>query len=160
RTRPGTLARRLPMAALLALALGAAVAAPASAAWPVASRSSYVSQYFHRGHPADDIAAARGTRIVPVLSGRVVFAGWKAKRGRYQVWVAHGDGLYTAYYHMRREVSWRGRWVSRGSSTLGYVGATGCATGPHTHVEVWHGYPWHSGSYRVNPWRYIDSGIY
>jgi hypothetical protein len=25
---------------------------------------------------------------------------------------------------------------------------------------VWRGYPWSSGSYRVNPWTYIDSGTY
>jgi murein DD-endopeptidase MepM/ murein hydrolase activator NlpD len=110
--------------------------------------------------PADDIAAPRGTRIVPIYSGRVVFAGWRSNCGGYQVWVYHGGSLYTAYYHMSHEVSWKGRWVSRSSSTLGYVGTSGCATGPHTHVEVWHGYPWHAGSYRVNPWRYIDSGSF
>jgi len=152
--------RRVSFAALLALLLGVAVVAPAAAAWPVANRSSYVSQYYHRTHRADDIASARGTRIVPVYSGRVVFAGWRSNCGGYQVWVYHGNGLYTGYYHMSRETSWKGRWVSKSSSTLGYVGATGCATGPHLHVEVWHGYPWRSGSYRVNPWSYIDSGTY
>ena len=155
-----TLRRRLPMAALLALVLGAAVATPTSASWPVASRGSYISQYFHRGHPADDIAADRGVRIVPILSGKVVFAGWKSNCGGYQVWVYHGGGLYSAYYHMSHETSWRGRWVSKSTSTLGYVGASGCASGPHTHVEMWRGYPWRSGSYRVNPWRWIDSGTY
>jgi murein DD-endopeptidase MepM/ murein hydrolase activator NlpD len=160
RVPAGSRLRRIPFAALLALLLIGAVAAPASAAWPVASRSSYISQYFHRGHPADDVAAARGTRIVPMLSGRVVFAGWKSNCGGYQVWVSHGNGIYTAYYHMSKEVSWAGRSVTRQESTLGYVGETGCATGPHLHVEVWHGYPWRSGSYRVSPWGYIDSGTY
>ncbi len=160
RTPAGSRVRRVPMAALLAVLLVGAVAAPASAAWPVASRSSYISQYFHRGHRADDIAASRGTRIVPIRTGRVVFAGWKSNCGGYQVWVYHGSGLYTAYYHMSHETSWKGRWVTRSTTTIGYVGATGCATGPHTHVEVWKGYPWRSGSYRVNPYGYIDSGSY
>jgi murein DD-endopeptidase MepM/ murein hydrolase activator NlpD len=160
RPSAGSRLHRVGFSTLLAVLLGVAVVAPASAAWPVASRSSYISQPFHRGHPADDIAAARGTRIVPIFSGRVVFAGWKSNCGGYQVWVYHGGGLYTAYYHMKHETSWRGRWVTKSSSTLGYVGMTGCATGPHTHVEVWHGYPWRSGSYRVNPWTYIDRGTY
>ena len=93
-------------------------------------------------------------------SGRVVFAGWKSNCGGYQVWVSHGGGLYSAYYHMKRETSWKGRAVTRSTSTLGYLGASGCASGPHLHVEVWRGYPWRSGSYRVNPWNYIDSGSY
>jgi len=126
----------------------------------VASRSSYISQAYHRGHRADDIAAPRGTRILPIYSGRVVFAGWKSNCGGYQVWVYHGNGLYTAYYHMKRETSWKGRWVTRQTSTLGYVGTSGCASGPHVHTEVWKGYPWRSGSYRVNPFSYIDSGTY
>src|SRR4029078_9485689 len=111
-------------------------------------------------NPPADIAAPRGERIVPIRSGRVVFAGWKSNCGGYQVWVSHGDGLYSAYYHMVRESSSRGEWVTGGRETLGWVGASGCATGPHLHIEVWKGYPWHSGSYRGNPWGVIDNGAY
>ena len=154
RTARGALATGLAALLLLAAAL------PAGASWPVASRASYVSQGYHSRHRADDIAASRGTRIIPARSGTVVFAGWRSNCGGYQVWVSHGGGLYTAYYHMSRETSWKGRSVTRGLSTLGYVGASGCASGPHLHVEVWRGFPWRSGSYRVNPWPYIDSGTY
>jgi murein DD-endopeptidase MepM/ murein hydrolase activator NlpD len=146
----------------IAAALTVALILPAVvlSAWPVADRHSYISQGFQKGHRADDIAAPGGTEVVPMKSGRVVFAGWKKNCGGYQVWLAHGNGLYSAYYHMRKEISWRGRAVTRQSSTLGYVGATGCATGPHLHLEVWRGYPWRSGSYRVSPWGYINSGTY
>ncbi|HEX5826734.1 MAG TPA: M23 family metallopeptidase [Candidatus Limnocylindrales bacterium] len=154
-SRPRTLVA-IAAAGLLALA----VVLPAVASWPVASRSSYLSRGYSSSHRADDIAAPRGTRIVPIRSGRVVFAGWKSNCGGYQVWVGHGNGLYSAYYHMSRETSWSGRYVSRQESTLGYVGTSGCVTGSHLHVEVWKGYPWRSGSYRVNPWNYIDSGTY
>ena len=163
---PG-LSRRLPrrptraaLAAALAALLVLAAALPADASWPVASRSSYVSQGYHSRHRADDIAASSGTRIIPIRSGTVVFAGWRSNCGGHQVWVSHGGGLYTAYYHLSREATWRGRSVTRGLSTLGYVGASGCASGAHLHVEVWRGFPWRSGSYRVNPWAYIDSGTY
>lgn len=152
--------RRTALSGVLAVLLVLGAALPATASWPVASRSSYLSQGYHSGHRADDIAAPRGTRIVPVRSGTVVFAGWRSNCGGYQVWVSHGGGLYSAYYHMSRETAYRGRVVTRALSTLGYVGTSGCATGPHLHVEVWRGYPWRSGSYRVNPWNYIDSGSY
>lgn len=120
--------------------------------WPV---RGHVSQWFSRRHRAIDIAAPSGSRIVPIRSGRTVFAGWRNNDGGYQVWVYHGRGLYSAYYHMRREVSYRGERVTGCRETIGYVGATGHATGPHLHLEVWLGYPWRSGSRRVNPAKYL-----
>lgn len=145
----------------LTLALAVAVIVPTvtSAAWPVASRTSYVSQRFHDGHRGLDIAATRGTTVVPIASGKVVFAGWKRNCGGYQVWIRHSSGRYTAYYHLARETTYAGDWVG-GSTRIGTVGSTGCASGPHVHVEVWTGMPWRSGSYRVNPWRYVMSGYW
>lgn len=151
---------RAALAAAMAALLLATAALPASASWPVASRNSYRSQGFHAGHRANDIAAARGTRVVPIRSGTVVFAGWRSNCGGWQVWISHGNGLYSAYYHLSRETTASGRYVSRQSTTIGYVGTSGCVTGSHLHIEVWRGYPWRSSSYRVNPWNYIDSGYY
>src|SRR5215213_5862162 len=136
------------IAAALVVAFVLPVAVLAS--WPVANRSSYVSQGYHSYHKADDIASYSGTRVVPMRSGHVVFAGWKNNCGGYQVWVSHGNGLYSAYYHLRSEVSYKGQPVYGQKTTIGYVGMTGCATGNHLHMEVWRGYPWASGSYRVN----------
>jgi len=146
----------------IAAALVVALVLPVAtmAAWPVANRYSYVSQGYHSYHKADDIASYSGTRVVPMRSGKVVFAGWKRNCGGYQVWVSHGNGLYSAYYHLRSESVSRGQWVTKSSTTLGRVGSTGCSTGPHLHFEVWRGFPWSSGSYRVRPWSYIDSGAY
>lgn len=135
--------------------------ATASAAWPIVDRSSYISQGYGWSHKALDIAAPYGTRVVPVRSGRVTFAGWRSNGGGYQVVVYHGNGLYSAYYHLSREVVYKGKWVYGQQTTLGYVGSSGKATGPHTHTEVWrNGSPWSSGAYRVNPWSYVDSGWY
>jgi murein DD-endopeptidase MepM/ murein hydrolase activator NlpD len=61
---------------------------------------------------------------------------------------------------MSSETVYRGKYVTAGTTRLGRVGQSGCASGPHVHVEVWRGYPWHSGSYRVRPWSFIDSGTY
>ena len=151
---------RLVLAVIAALLLVGLAGLPSSAAWPVATRDSYLSRGYSSGHRADDLAASRGARVVPVGTGRVVFAGWKSNCGGNQVWVAHGDGRYTAYYHLGKEVVYSGKPVTRQVTTLGYVGSSGCATGAHLHVELWKGFPWRSGSYRVNPWGAIDSGSY
>ena len=150
--------RKLTRALIAALALAIALPTATLATWPVASRSSYVSTGYSRSHPAYDIAAARGTRVMPIRNGRTIFAGYKNNCGGYQVWVSHGNGLYSAYYHLSREITWRGEPLTGGSEVIGYVGSSGCASGPHLHIEVWRGVPWRSGSYRINPWSFIDSG--
>ena len=151
--------RKLTFALSVALLATVLVPAAVSAAWPVASRSSYVSTWYSSSHPAIDIAAPQGTRVVPIGNGTVVFAGWKSNCGGYQVWVRNHD-VYSAYYHLSRINVHAGQAVTGQMTTLGLVGRTGCATGPHTHVEIWTHYPWASGSHRVNPWPYIDKGYY
>ena len=121
-------------------------------AWPVPG--GYISQYYHYSHPALDIAAPYGSRIIAAAAGTVVFAGWKNNGGGYQVWISHGSGLYTGYYHMSAVMVGTGQRVGRGTQ-IGRIGQTGWATGPHCHFEVWHGYPWEGSSYRVNPLIYL-----
>jgi murein DD-endopeptidase MepM/ murein hydrolase activator NlpD len=120
-------------------------------AWPVAG--GYISQYFRSGHYGVDIAADYGTIIVSPLAGRVIFSGWKSNGGGYQVWISHGNGIYTSQNHMSAVLVAAGQSVSRGQR-VGRVGTSGWASGPHDHIEVWIGSPWESGSYRVNPLRY------
>ncbi len=146
----------------LSLALAVAITVPAvtSAHWPVQSRYSYVSQRFQDGHRGLDIAATYGTGVAPIISGTVVFAGYRNNCGGYQVWVRHSSGRYSAYYHLSREITYSGEYVTGSSERIGYVGTSGCVTGAHVHVEVWIGYPWRTGSYRVNPWNYVDHGYW
>jgi murein DD-endopeptidase MepM/ murein hydrolase activator NlpD len=152
--------RRSIRAMVAALTVALILPVVVAAAWPVETKSSWISQGWHSYHKADDIAAAAGTPVVPIRSGKVVFAGWKKNCGGYQVWVSHGNGLYSAYYHLRSESVSKGQYVTAQVTRLGRVGQSGCANGPHLHIEVWRGYPWASGSYRVRPWDYIDSGTY
>ena len=120
-------------------------------AWPVAG--GYISQYYHYGHYGIDIAADRGTKVKAAASGTVIFAGWKSNGGGYQVWISHGSNLYTTYNHMSGVSVGKGQSVGRGQQ-VGRVGATGFATGPHLHFEVWKGAIWNGGS-RVNPLAYL-----
>ncbi|MDP9482777.1 MAG: M23 family metallopeptidase [Chloroflexota bacterium] len=149
---------KIARAIVLALALAIAMPTVTHAFWPVTTQTSILSRGFRDGHRGLDIAARRWTGVVPIANGTTVFAGWRRNCGGYQVWVSHGEGLYSAYYHLARETSYPGEEVEGGNEVIGYVGTTGCVTGSHLHVEVWRGYPWRAGSVRVNPWNYVLEG--
>jgi murein DD-endopeptidase MepM/ murein hydrolase activator NlpD len=122
-------------------------------AWPVIGGGNYISQYFTSGHLGVDIAADYGSTIVSPLAGQVIWGGWKSNGGGYQVWISHGNGIYTSLNHMSAVLASGGQHVDRGQR-VGRVGNSGWAAGSHLHIEVWIGVPWESGSYRVNPLRY------
>ncbi len=121
--------------------------------WPVVGGGNYISQYYHYGHYGVDIAADYGSRVVAAAGGKVIFAGWKSNGGGWQVWVSHGDGLYTTYNHMSGVSVGNGQSVGKGQQ-VGRIGQSGRATGPHLHFEVWRGRIWDGGQ-RVNPLRYF-----
>jgi murein DD-endopeptidase MepM/ murein hydrolase activator NlpD len=137
---------------------GGSVRAPATYnggafAWPVVGGRNSISRGFTSGHQGLDIQADYGSKVIAAGSGTVTFAGWKSNGGGYQVWIAHGSGLYTTYNHMSGVSVGAGQQVSRGQQ-VGRVGQSGWATGPHLHFEVWRGKIW-SGGYRVNPMAYL-----
>ena len=121
--------------------------------WPVVGGGNYISQYFHYGHYAIDIAADYGSTVRAAAGGTVVFAGWKGNGGGYQVWISHGSNLYTTYNHMSAISVGYGQSVSAGQQ-VGRIGQSGDATGPHLHFEVWRGPVWNGGT-RVNPLAYL-----
>ncbi len=88
-----------------------------------------------RAHKGTDYAAPTGTPIWAAGSGRVQFVGRKGGYGNVVI-IDHGKGISTVYGHMSRFArSLRvGRPVGQGD-TIGYVGMTGMATGPHLHYE-------------------------
>ena len=92
--------------------------------WPVVGGGNYISQYFHSGHTAIDIAADYGSPVVAAAGGRVVFAGWKSNGGGWQVWMSHGSGIYTTYNHMSSLSVGTGQSVGRGDR-VGRIGQTG-----------------------------------
>lgn len=87
---------------------------------------------FHRGL---DMAAPSGTPIRAVHAGIISRAGWVWNGYGISVVVKHGDGSWSHYAHMSREVVNVGQRVSAGQ-TIGYVGSTGQSTGPHLHLEI------------------------
>ena len=89
-----------------------------------------------RKHTGTDYAAAMGTPIRAIGDGVVIFAG---RRGGYgnAVDIRHANGMVSRYGHMRNFATGTrvGTRVTMGS-TIGYVGMTGYATGPHLHFEI------------------------
>jgi murein DD-endopeptidase MepM/ murein hydrolase activator NlpD len=67
-------------------------------------------------------------------NGRVTFKGWKRGYGRV-VFVQHGRKYTTVYAHLSRFGKIRkGSYVKMGQ-TIGYIGQSGWASGPHLHYE-------------------------
>ena len=90
-----------------------------------------------RTHHAIDIAAPRGTPLVAVADGVISRKHWNRLGGR-TLYLTSADGRYDFYYaHLDTyadgvEIGTR---VERGQ-TLGTVGSTGNAQGPHLHFQV------------------------
>ncbi|NIP17562.1 MAG: peptidoglycan DD-metalloendopeptidase family protein [Xanthomonadales bacterium] len=88
-----------------------------------------------RAHKGVDYAAPRGTPVRATGDGKVIHRGRKGGYGRTVV-IKHGTRYSTLYAHLsgyhRRARS--GRRVSQGQ-VIGYIGASGLATGPHLHYE-------------------------
>ena len=89
----------------------------------------------NRFHAGLDFPAPKGAAIGAARAGQVVFAGWGGSGWGKLVVVAHGGGVRTLYAHLSKMSVKPGKSVGTGS-TLGYVGASGRATGPHLHFEV------------------------
>ena len=87
-------------------------------------------------HIGNDLAAARGTAVLAAADGVVRTAGSHKSYGNY-VRILHADGDETLYAHMQYLFVRAGERVTAGQ-TLGTVGQTGNATGPHLHFEILH----------------------
>ena len=121
--------------------------------------SSYTRKRFHpilkiyRPHHGLDYVAAAGTPVSATGDGVVVSAGYQGDYGKLVV-IAHRNGYKTFYGHLSRIKNnlHQGSQVKQ-SDVVGYVGATGLATGPHLHYEI------RQGSARINPLRFkVDTG--
>jgi len=86
-----------------------------------------------RAHLGLDYAAPQGTPVRNVGMGVVESAGNKGGYGNAVV-VKHNNGHSTVYAHLSKVLVKRGQSVAQGQ-TIGLVGATGWATGPHLHFE-------------------------
>ena len=103
--------------------------------------SHFTSNRFHpvqqiwKAHKGTDYAAPYGTPISSTAAGTVEQTGYTAGNGNF-VKVKHNKVYSTQYLHMSRILVRRGQHVTQGQ-TIGLVGSTGLATGPHVCYRFW-----------------------
>jgi murein DD-endopeptidase MepM/ murein hydrolase activator NlpD len=103
--------------------------------------SHFTSNRFHpvqqiwKAHKGTDYAAPYGTAISTTAGGTVEQTGYTAGNGNF-VKVKHNSTYSTQYLHMSRILVRRGQHVNQGQ-TIGLVGSTGLATGPHVCYRFW-----------------------
>lgn len=110
--------------------------------WPLSGRRSGVfgSQRVLNGKPRQahsgvDIAAPEGTLVLATADGVVALARADMFLTGTTLMIDHGHGLSSIYAHMSAILVKQGQRVSRGDS-VGRVGQTGRATGPHLHWGI------------------------
>ncbi|MEW6263861.1 MAG: M23 family metallopeptidase [Thermodesulfobacteriota bacterium] len=86
-------------------------------------------------HRGADFFAGAGEPIKAMNPGRVILTGDHYFAGQ-SVYLDHGQGLLSVYFHLSRINVQEGQTIVKGD-TLGLVGATGLATGPHLHFGVY-----------------------
>jgi murein DD-endopeptidase MepM/ murein hydrolase activator NlpD len=97
----------------------------------------YISQEYHWGHPAVDIAGNYNKNIFPVSKGTVIEVKHSYWGYGKRVVVDHGNNLTSLYAHFNTIKVETGQEVVK-NTPLGTVGGTGWSTGPHLHLEIWH----------------------
>jgi hypothetical protein len=94
-------------------------------------------------------------------AGTVVYEGWAANPGPYAgggiiVEVAIAGGMHYVACHLSSSVVYKGQHVIRGQ-TIGRLGATGVATGPHDHCSLATVGSYGNRTFR-NPEQYVTGG--
>lgn len=107
---------------------------------------AYISSHFNpnrmhpvlhtiRAHNGTDYAAKRGSPVRTTGNGTIKYAGRRNGCGN-EIVIQHTNDYSTRYCHLDKFHSGikKGKKVLQGE-TIGYVGSTGLATGPHLHYE-------------------------
>lgn len=105
---------------------------------------SYISSEFNprrmhpvlkriRPHNGIDYYAPKGTPVYAAGAGTVIQSGYSPANGNH-VFIKHANNIVTKYLHFTKTAVKKGQKVQQGQ-TIGYVGSTGLATGPHLHYE-------------------------
>lgn len=102
-------------------------------------------------HSGEDIAAPRGTAVTAMNKGTVSLVIDHFFTGKGVI-LDHGLGLHSMYFHLSETTVKEGQVVKKGQ-TIGKVGSTGRATGPHLHWGV------RLNGSRVNPYSLTNLSI-
>ena len=101
-------------------------------------------------HRGVDFGAMHRATVYSTAPGKVIYAGWKGKFGRF-IEIDHGNGVITRYGHLRRIYVKRGQEI-RYRTKIGQMGNSGRSTGTHLHYEI------HVNKRSVDPLKIMKAG--
>ena len=101
-------------------------------------------------HRGVDFGAKNRAVVLATAPGKVIYAGWKGKYGRF-VAIDHGNGIITRYGHLRRIYVKLGQKVGF-RAKIGQMGSSGRSTGVHLHYEI------HVNKRSVDPLKFMKAG--
>lgn len=114
--------------------------------------SKFSNRRFHpvlkryRAHHGIDYAAPTGTPVHTIGDGVIVKRGYQKRGGGNYLKIKHNSVYTTTYMHLSRfSKGMRAGVRVKQGQTIGYVGATGLATGPHLDFRV------HKNGSAINP---------
>ncbi|SFF26073.1 M23 family metallopeptidase [Spirosoma endophyticum] len=101
-------------------------------------------------HTGQDYPVGMGKPVLSIGNGRVLLVANHFYSGN-SVYIDHGNGLISEYFHLKSFSVKANQTVTKGQS-IGSVGETGRVTGPHLHVGVrWHGACINPGYLLIDP---------
>jgi len=122
-------------------------------AWPVPTHKNVSSRYggrWGKNHNGIDIPAPKGTKMVSVADGVVVYSDNGLTGFGNLTVIAHQYGLFSVYGHADKNFTKKGDKVKKGQ-LIAFVGNTGKSTGPHLHFEIrWRGRPLNPDGFFTN----------
>jgi murein DD-endopeptidase MepM/ murein hydrolase activator NlpD len=89
-----------------------------------------------RPHAGADYRAPVGAPVRAPATGRVILTGDHFFAGN-SIYIDHGQGLITMYFHLSEILVTDGQMVEKGDEPIGLVGKTGRVTGAHLHYGVY-----------------------
>ena len=100
-------------------------------------------------HEGVDYATVYGAPVYATAHGVVAVAEPLTVRGN-AVYIDHGLGVFSGYFHLSQILVEAGQPVEPGQ-LIGRVGSTGLSTGPHLHFEI------RLNGYNVSPWQWLQT---
>ncbi len=104
--------------------------------WPVEGRCiNFFEDEERKSHQGIDISSPPGTPIKASNSGWVIYSGNAIRGYGNLIILRHSEEFVSVYAHNQVNLAEEGMWVEKGQ-TIGKVGQTGRASGPHLHFEI------------------------
>ena len=104
--------------------------------WPVEGKwLNLFEDEERKRHQGIDISSPVGTPVKASNSGWVIYSGNGIRGYGNLIILRHSEEFVTVYAHNQVNLAEEGIWVEKGQ-TIGKVGQTGRATGPHLHFEI------------------------